>query len=221
MPIFRLRVTLPDRPGALGAVASRVGALRGDVVGLDILERTAGRAVDELTIELSDASVLGLLRAEVSEVDGVVVEDIRLLPPDWADPRLLTLEAAARLVEETEVGALMELTLSSSRDCLVGEWASIVDVGSSVPRHLLGDHPPQAWLSGFVRACVDSPTARAGNWGSDDVAWAVLEAAGMAIVVGRRNRSFRARERRELACLARIADRRWAELALLQGDLTS
>ena len=46
MPVFVLRVWVPDRPGALGAVASRIGAVRGDLIGIDILERGAGRAID-------------------------------------------------------------------------------------------------------------------------------------------------------------------------------
>ena len=51
---YVVRVWLPDRPGALGQVASRIGAVRGDVVGIDILERGAGRAIDELVVELPD-----------------------------------------------------------------------------------------------------------------------------------------------------------------------
>ncbi|MEY4175069.1 MAG: hypothetical protein RI900_2234, partial [Actinomycetota bacterium] len=44
MQTFVVRVWLPDRPGALGQVASRVGAVRGDVVGIEILERGGGSA---------------------------------------------------------------------------------------------------------------------------------------------------------------------------------
>ena len=44
MHLIRLRVWLPDRPGALGAVASRIGGVKGDVVGIEILEQGAGRA---------------------------------------------------------------------------------------------------------------------------------------------------------------------------------
>ena len=51
--VVLLRVWVPDRPGALGAVASRVGAVGGDVIGIDILERGAGRAIDELWVELT------------------------------------------------------------------------------------------------------------------------------------------------------------------------
>jgi hypothetical protein len=50
--------------------------------------------------------------------------------------------------------------------------------------------------------------------GPDDVAWAALASADLAVVLGRDGRPFRARERRQLAALARIADRRWAELVL-------
>lgn len=54
METFVIRLWLPDRPGALGQVASRIGAVRGDVVGIDILERGGGQAVDELVVELPD-----------------------------------------------------------------------------------------------------------------------------------------------------------------------
>ena len=48
MPTYVVRVWVPDRPGALGAIASRIGAVRGDLIGVDILERGGGRAIDEL-----------------------------------------------------------------------------------------------------------------------------------------------------------------------------
>jgi hypothetical protein len=85
---FIVRVWLPDRPGALGAVASRIGAVRGDVVGIEILERGAGRAIDELAVQLPDASLVSLLIAEISQVDGVDVEDVRPASHGIGDPRL-------------------------------------------------------------------------------------------------------------------------------------
>src|SRR5204863_442714 len=42
-----VRVWLPDRPGALGLVASRIGAVRGDLVGVAVLARGTDVAVDE------------------------------------------------------------------------------------------------------------------------------------------------------------------------------
>lgn len=74
---YRLRIRLPDRPGALGAVASRIGAVGGDIVAIDILGRAEGRAVDEFMIDLAGEHLVGLLESEIHEVDGAVVEDIR------------------------------------------------------------------------------------------------------------------------------------------------
>ena len=39
-----------------------------------------------------------------------------------------------------------------------------------------------------------------------------LTAAGLALVLGREGQAFRARERRQLVALARVADHRWVEL---------
>src|SRR5262245_41381484 len=95
---FVIRMWLPDRPGALGQVASRIGAVRGDVVGIDILERDGGQAVDELVVELPDGALVDLLVAEVRQVDGVAVEEVRPVADALHDPRLDALEAAAQLV---------------------------------------------------------------------------------------------------------------------------
>ena len=35
METYVVRMWLPDRPGALGQVASRIGAVRGEIVGID------------------------------------------------------------------------------------------------------------------------------------------------------------------------------------------
>ena len=80
-----VRVWLPDRPGALGQVASRIGAVRGDVLGIEILESGGGSAVDELVVALPDEQLVDLLVAEVSAVDGVAVEDVRPIEGDRAD----------------------------------------------------------------------------------------------------------------------------------------
>ena len=61
MYVVRLRVWLPDRPGALGAVASRIGSVKGDVTGIEILEQGGGRAIDDLVVTLPDPSLVDLL----------------------------------------------------------------------------------------------------------------------------------------------------------------
>jgi ACT domain-containing protein len=73
---YVVRIALPDRPGALGLVASRIGAVGGDIVAINILERQDGRAVDEFVVEIGQ-ELTDLLQSEIHEVDGVSILDIR------------------------------------------------------------------------------------------------------------------------------------------------
>ncbi len=73
---YIVRIALPDRPGALGLVASRIGAVGGDIVAINILEREDGRAVDEFVVEIG-LDLIDLLQSEIHEVDGVSVLEIR------------------------------------------------------------------------------------------------------------------------------------------------
>src|SRR5579862_6200873 len=133
MTTFVVRVWVPDRPGALGSVASRIGAVRGDLVGIDILERGGGRAIDELLVDLPDDSLVPLLISEVEEVDGVDVEDVRPAA-DWlADPRLDALETAAVLVEQHQVSELLERLASHATHDFTAEWAAVVDLDEGAP----------------------------------------------------------------------------------------
>jgi ACT domain-containing protein len=74
---YVVRIALPDRPGALGLVASRIGAVGGDIVAINILERDGGQAVDEFVVEIGGEHLVELLQNEIHEVDGVSVLEIR------------------------------------------------------------------------------------------------------------------------------------------------
>jgi len=216
---FVVRLWVPDRPGALGAVASRIGAVRGDLIGIDILERGAGRAIDELVVELPSGDLVDLLVAEVGQVDGVDVEDVRPATEAAHDPRLDALETAAVLVDQPSLPALHEALATNACSDFEAEWAVVVDLGPPAALAGCGEAPAVPWLSAFVQGRRSS----AGPDGSpDDVAWAELAGRGMAdgdaaVVLGRRGRPFRARERRQLDALARIAGRRAAELGRAPG----
>ena len=58
-------------------MASRIGAVGGDIVAINILERVGGHAVDEFVIEIDGQHLIDLLRSEIHEVDGVSVLEIR------------------------------------------------------------------------------------------------------------------------------------------------
>lgn len=74
---FLLRLTLPDRPGALGAVASALGDAGADILGVDVIERSAERAVDDFVVELPPGKLADSLVTAAASVPGVTVESIR------------------------------------------------------------------------------------------------------------------------------------------------
>ncbi|HSL57330.1 MAG TPA: ACT domain-containing protein [Acidimicrobiales bacterium] len=70
-----LHVRLPDRPGALGAVASRIGALGADITDVHIASRDHRTAEDVFHLDLppTDVDLVALLHDEIHEVDGAHV----------------------------------------------------------------------------------------------------------------------------------------------------
>lgn len=93
--LLRLRVSLPDRPGGLGQVARALGALGADILQVTVLEREAGRAVDEFTVDWP--GVADEVGDRLSGVPGVRVEGAwptKEVPGSAPDYDLLTQVAA-------------------------------------------------------------------------------------------------------------------------------
>jgi len=209
-----VRVWLPDRPGALGAVASRIGAVGGDLVGIDILERGGGQAIDELVISLPRADLLELLVAEMSEVDGVAVEAVRPAAEALRDPRLDALEAAAMLVGAQSPVELLDVLCEHVVRDFSADWAVVADLDDGQLCAGVGPAPSLAWLQAFVAGSRASARVASGDAGPDDVAWAPLPSTGLVLALARMGSPIRSRERRQAAALARIADVRVAELVV-------
>lgn len=209
METYVVRVWLADRPGALGQVATRIGAVGGEIVGIDILERAAGRAIDELAVQIPDATLVEPLVSAIRAVAGVDVEEIRRVDGSTHDPRADALETAAIIVGATDRQALLDAVVTHGRRVLGGSWAAVVELGDAAVVAADGDAPSGSWLAAFVegsRTAAASGDATEG--GPDDVVWAPLPATGLSIVVGRVGSGFRSRERRQVAALARVADTR-------------
>jgi hypothetical protein len=219
METYVVRVWLPDRPGALGQVASRIGAVRGEIVGIDILERGAGRAIDELVVDLPDGSETDLLVQEIQQVDGVDVEEIRPVADALHDPRLDALETVAILVGATDRTSLVRSVVEHARRTVGAEWSAVVSLQDGEVLAQEGPVPSAAWLVAFVEGSRSSSRVVAGECGPDDVVWSPLPSAGLALVVGRTGTAYRARERRQVAALARIVDTRLREIGRLASLL--
>jgi len=195
-----LRVWLPDRPGALGQVASRIGSVRGDVLGIEILESGGGQVVDELVIGLADASLVDLLITEVSAVDGVSVEHVRPIEGDRVDPDLMALASGAEIAEADPVDRLAVLCAAIAR-VADAEWAAVIRDGRVM--HSFGQPPELPWMLAFLDG---SQHLRDANGAPSDMVWAHLSRSGVAVAAGRSDRTVRERERTRVALLARVAD---------------
>lgn len=200
-----MRVWVPDRPGALGQVASRIGAVRGDVVGIDILERGGGRAIDELVVTLPSPEVVDLLVAEIGQVDDAAVEEVRHIQGERQDWSVLGLEIGARLVE-TEAGHRLSQLCQELLAFADGDWALAVTLDDGAPLVALGEHPPPGWLAAFIEGSRHLPAEEQTAATPHDLAWAHLPGRGAAIAIGRHRIAFRTRERKMVALLGRILD---------------
>jgi hypothetical protein len=200
-----VRVWLPDRPGALGLVASRIGALGADIVGIDVLERSASVAVDEFAVVLPRTDLVPLLVREIGEVDGASVEEWQLVER-FPDPRLDALETIEQIVQ---AGAPADLALRLAAGVRVefgADWSAVIR-DSEVLAEIGAGVPQASVLHALATGTTASPAVAAGEAGPDDLAIAPIEDLDALLLVGRSGHPFRRRERQQLLAIARIADR--------------
>lgn len=207
-----VRVWLPDRPGALGLVAARIGSVGGDIVGVDVLERSEGIAVDEFAVVLPNLDVLELLAREIEQVDGTSVEQFRVVG-SFPDARLDALESAAVLCEATSIEGLAGTLVGHLRREFLADWCVLLVDGKVAAQS--GDQAPAVeFLGALATGTAASPKVADGTTGPDDLMVAPLPDHGATVLTGRSGQPFRRRERVQLLALARIADRAWT---LLEG----
>ena len=72
MAIFQLQITLPDRPGSLGAVASAIGFAGGDIRSLVDLSSEGGKGNDDLVVAIPGSDPTDLLGV-LGDIGGVEV----------------------------------------------------------------------------------------------------------------------------------------------------
>src|SRR5260370_1216087 len=119
-----VRVWLPDRPGALGLVASRIGAIGADIVGVDVLERSEYVAVDEFAVTIGSEELVKLLVREIEEVDGASVEQLERVER-FPDP-LDALETIEHLCEADDLGGVTTRLTARVHAEFKADWAAVL-----------------------------------------------------------------------------------------------
>src|SRR3954469_19432799 len=172
VPNLLVRVWLPDRPGALGLVASRIGAIGGDIVGIDVLERSDRVAVDEFAVVLADSSLVDLLVREIEEVDGASVEEWRAVER-FPDPRLDALEAVEIVAGADSAHALAQQLVERVHAEFAADWAVMLRKAEVFATAGMGAPEPTV-LDALAAGTAASPAVAAGEAGPDDLAVAPL-----------------------------------------------
>ncbi|GAA2667338.1 ACT domain-containing protein [Nonomuraea recticatena] len=74
--LLRLRIALPDRPGALGQITRVLGVAGTDITQVTVLERGGGRALDDFTLFCPEGTSKEALAKSLLSVPGVTVEGV-------------------------------------------------------------------------------------------------------------------------------------------------
>jgi hypothetical protein len=75
MALFQIKISLPDQPGSLGAIASAIGAAGCDIRSLSVLEAKEGIGYDEFLVAVPGTDPTDLVTV-LSSMGGVTVISI-------------------------------------------------------------------------------------------------------------------------------------------------
>jgi ACT domain-containing protein len=78
MALFQMQISLPDRPGSLGAIASAIGSAGADIRGLVVLKSEDGRGYDDITVAVPGTDPSDLVEV-LNSIGGVEVISIKPL----------------------------------------------------------------------------------------------------------------------------------------------
>jgi hypothetical protein len=201
-----MRIWLPDAPGVLGAVAAEIGAVQGNVIGLEVLEREAGVAIDELMVELPDepGAVDAVCRG-VSQVPGVGVEEVKELLTVAPDREDSVLAAAAAIMQAATSTAAMHALLGQLDSLFDLSWWALADLDQGTFIDVRGEVPTARWVAAFAEG-ARSGADPANDTTSSGVFVEAVPETGLSVCGGRAV-AIRRRERHEIALLVMVAAR--------------
>lgn len=136
VPSYLLRVQLEDRPGSLGSLAVALGSVGADILSLDVVDRGAGYAVDDLVVELPQGAMPDTLITAAENLKGVYVDSIR--------PHIGLLEAHRELELIDHIAAAdgkgkkLQVLVDEAPHVLRVGWCTVVRLTDGLPERIVG-----------------------------------------------------------------------------------
>ena len=130
MSRYRLRVELPDLPGALARVATVISEHDGDVVSIDIHELDGHQAVDELVVEVLTELDGRVLAAALEAADAGILLSCAPAAPR-PEPVLEALTWARELAEANDAASVGRVLAAACHSAKV--WVAPIDDAREVP----------------------------------------------------------------------------------------
>jgi ACT domain-containing protein len=78
MALFKLQVSLPDRPGSLGMLASAIGSAGADIRGLEVIKSEDGTGYDDIVVAVPGTDPSDLVEV-LNSIGGVEVLSVEPL----------------------------------------------------------------------------------------------------------------------------------------------
>ncbi len=158
-------------------------------------------AIDELTVALPDDDLMALLTAEIDAVDGVSVENIRVVDPDRTDASLSALALGAAIAESPSEDRL-DVMIAGVQRFAETEWVMVLRDGEPVAQ--LGAPPDLGWLVAFLAG--SEHLNGLDDSSPSDLLWGHMFTSGLTIAAGRTANPIHERERVRFSLLLRLAD---------------
>jgi hypothetical protein len=189
----------------LGAVAAEIGAVKGNVIGLEVLEREAGVAIDELVVELPDEpGAVDAVCKGMRNVPGVGVEEVRELA-SVQDREDTVLDATASILQAATPTAAMNALLGHLLSLFDLSWLALADLNVESFVEVHGEVPSVQWVVAFAEGSRSGADPANDTTNSGVFIEAVPETE--FTICGGRTTPIRRRERHEIAMLALVTAR--------------
>src|SRR5436305_4986295 len=158
---YNLRATLPDRPGALGAVAAALGRTGADIVSINVVERDSFDAVDDITFALPETVLIDEVYAALHSVSGIWIESLH---PEVCASGLTRATALLAGVAAAPPEEMPTTLVHALPDVLGGTGAAIWPEAGRRPGRVATTHTPADPPRGLAGLSLPAATSGGGLW---------------------------------------------------------